>query len=646
MPRFGSLRKLRPGLCLSVVLAAFALPAHALAAPGWSGTVTVVATGNGSSVNGSYSVSNTAIWKFDGTAVETQRDGELTRWSQSATWSATYWRKSVWPLCTAGEVETGKGSGTSPRGGFWIERHVQADGTVTFKLAGNPLSGWTSDVRRFPTFVQPGPGCPGGPYSTSQLACEPAVGPDGNAIVIPADAVSLNSSATVSGPCHSDYDHFTVKWSLSFPARALFKPTWLGDNRELLDGRTSTPSGIGTKIVKWEWRFDDGGTATGSVVTKDFTTPGTHAVTLKVTDDKGKTGSLTKSITVNPPSTYAPYVYFDALETYFPGDAGTFIQGSSLRWERGSISVTQAGQPSTVSCPALQYASTTAINQSWLGGHGGDYWGRDILDPQTLPNVVPTGTICTTLDIDRGPYSAAYLTKPVNDETTEKTDPASNRKHQGFFLDLLPAGSGYSSTLAHGHYSETGPGTYYEYVPGRYIVYWFWYPFNFWESPTAGVHVKEIHEGDWEHIVVRLDGGDNPTAAAYYYHYCAPDVHTWGQLLIPPIGSGSGLFEGTHPIVYSARGGHASYWGTGLAGVHVLESCDGSFQIYDETSAGPGWKTWGGMQDARAQPWYGFGGAWGWGRGKKYLDGTTWVWSVWGPLGPRPDRPATIPIGW
>jgi PKD repeat protein len=69
------------------------------------------------------------------------------------------------------------------------------------------------------------------------------------------------------------------------------------------DGSPSQPFG-GRTIVSYSWSFGDGGSATGQVVNHTFAVvgaaPTTYNVLLTVTDSAGKTGSVTKAITINP----------------------------------------------------------------------------------------------------------------------------------------------------------------------------------------------------------------------------------------------------------------------------------------------------------------------------------------------------------
>ncbi len=79
---------------------------------------------------------------------------------------------------------------------------------------------------------------------------------------------------------------------------------------------------------------------------------------------------------------------------------------------------------------------------------------------------------------------------------------------------------------------------------GVLLQYWFFYPFN----DAYGVF---DHEGDWEHVTVRLGTGRSPEGVNFAAHYdSSPGVFVrWGAL----------AREGEHPIVRAARGTHASY---------------------------------------------------------------------------------------
>lgn len=152
------------------------------------------------------------------------------------------------------------------------------------------------------------------------------------------------------------------------------------------------------------------------------------------------------------------------------------------------------------------------------------------------------------------------------------------------------------------------------------IQYWFFYPYNSWAND---------HEGDWEHINVRVTSID-PNAAdvaevVYYFH-------KWYKT-IPAASEELETFGGTHPVVYvggqpkewinanfEASGG--SYWKAGdFPRVGEIES------VSETVIAGEGskicrpedfTKIWIGKTEANPEAWWlEFPGYWG--RVSKYL---------------------------
>ncbi|MDX6689419.1 MAG: hypothetical protein QOG15_876 [Solirubrobacteraceae bacterium] len=85
-----------------------------------------------------------------------------------------------------------------------------------------------------------------------------------------------------------------------------------------------------------------------------------------------------------------------------------------------------------------------------------------------------------------------------------------------------------------------------------WLQYWFFYFYN--DYNLIGSIIKAgLHEGDWEMIQIHLDG-DTPDRAVYAQHKEA-DARDWRQVDLAP---------GTQrPIVYVARGSHASYFDPG-----------------------------------------------------------------------------------
>jgi len=86
--------------------------------------------------------------------------------------------------------------------------------------------------------------------------------------------------------------------------------------------------------------------------------------------------------------------------------------------------------------------------------------------------------------------------------------------------------------------------------PGAFILqYWFFYPFNDWDT---GTFIKgNVHEGDWEMIqVVYLKNTENPGALTYAHHHSGTS-YNWDEV---------SKIEETYPKVFVAKGSHGS-WG-------------------------------------------------------------------------------------
>lgn len=139
---------------------------------------------------------------------------------------------------------------------------------------------------------------------------------------------------------------------------------------------------------------------------------------------------------------------------------------------------------------------------------------------------------------------------------------------------------------------------------GVLLQYWFFYPFN-------KFHGVGDHEADWEHVTVRLGPDGRPRGAWYSRHdWNAPGKwFGWSAL----------EREGTHPVVLSARGSHASYARPG----DVAWYDEGCSTVRPERAAARGchaWRTWSddagglvdlGAVDAPGAPWLGWPGRWG-----------------------------------
>jgi hypothetical protein len=134
------------------------------------------------------------------------------------------------------------------------------------------------------------------------------------------------------------------------------------------------------------------------------------------------------------------------------------------------------------------------------------------------------------------------------------------------------------------------------------LQYWFFYPNNgseilriegvfgiVGESPLS----LSEHIGDWEHITVRVDiSASAPKLVAVYFAQ-----HSGGAWMLQAPSddpdAGYSLTNGTHPVVYSANGTHASYPSAGgpfLVGGRDINLCE--FQVVDYTGKGQSVNFW------------------------------------------------------
>jgi hypothetical protein len=445
---------------------------------------------------------------------------------------------------------------------------------------------------------------------------------------------------------------------------AHFKSGWLG-NTVSYDGSVSTSK---CGIASYNWEFGDGTVGDGPKPSHPYATPGRYSVRLTVTDKAGHSATVVRLITSNPPAAYAPLVHLAPHEIYYPGSADTFVANSQLWYAHGRQDLlTTAGVITGGDCPDHLIAGS--VDPRGLGIHSGDPYRHYDNDPVLTGN----DPFCQH-DTAKFYYASDY-THP-EDTTAYKV----NSTRDGFYLDLVPhnpnrplAPNGHvrhgSSAIEAGVTDLLRDPVYYQYKRGRYIAYWFFYPFNYWthRDLLTGIHETETHEGDWEHIAVKLDARDNATQVLWYLHNCDPtgleDQHSsWAALKALATGPGPppdyGLFEDTadlgklgdhltHPIVFSALGGHASYFSNGSNGQHHL-SCGvagvPSGGWFDQTGFGDTWLTWQNVEDVTAKDWYGFGGAWGNGPG----DNLPPHLSPTAPEGPAPEgsRPPFVPASW
>lgn len=92
------------------------------------------------------------------------------------------------------------------------------------------------------------------------------------------------------------------------------------------------------QITTYAWDFGDGRTASGTQTQVTYSTPGTYIVTLKLTDNRGGTTSVTETVTVDPTAAAS-----DRIKLQFVGGVNyTFdgkTQGGSLKITRDAFGI-------------------------------------------------------------------------------------------------------------------------------------------------------------------------------------------------------------------------------------------------------------------------------------------------------------------
>ena len=211
------------------------------------------------------------------------------------------------PRYTLTIAVSGSGS-TSPS----VGTHTYAAGTVV-QLTATPAAGWRFDHWS---------------GSVSGSRNPRSITMNGNKSVT-AHFVKVNQSPVAS-----------FAWYTLSPegVRLIVEPR-RGDNVQFDASASRDPDG---EIVKYAWDWDSDGTydatSTDPVIGHVFTVPGKHQVTLQVTDDKGGTAEVTKTLTIGekqPPGasfTFSP-TSPSILDTVQFTDESSDSDGQIMAWE-------------------------------------------------------------------------------------------------------------------------------------------------------------------------------------------------------------------------------------------------------------------------------------------------------------------------
>lgn len=290
--------------------------------------------------------------------------------------------------------------------------------------------------------------------------------------------------------------------------------------------------------------------------------------------------------------TYAPRIVFHPDEQHWPMSIGKFINNSSLRWAHNA------------GCDDDYVVRDPTAKR--LGGRLGKPYAHST-----------KGFACRHRD-DK--WRSNDFSRP----RTEKDDWGRGRKglekNEGFVLNLKDS-KRHGTASKHADPTQySGSNIYYDYNPEqRWIRFFVMYGWSEIPGGTGDEEPSCCHEGEWEGFTIKLDENNEPTQVFLNQHHGGMLVD-WEDMR---------KVDGTHPVIFSAEGAHASYPSEGPWFVSVATD-------YDMTADGLEWDTWEAQTervDVREQGWWGFGGGWGDMLGAKANlphFGTNFV----GPLGP------------
>ena len=153
-----------------------------------------------------------------------------------------------------------------------------------------------------------------------------------------------------------------------------------------------------------------------------------------------------------------------------------------------------------------------------------------------------------------------------------------------------------------GRSADRAPAVYARAAPaghdGAWLQYWFFYAR---QDQDRGILRTGRHAGDWEMVQYRLDVAGRPTEAVYAQHAGAERA-PWSAVEL----------RGGHPVVYVARGSHASYLRAGVRDrtwPDPNDEADGRGRVVRPrvvrvTATAPAWMRWRGRWGgAKARSW-------------------------------------------
>jgi hypothetical protein len=322
------------------------------------------------------------------------------------------------------------------------------------------------------------------------------------------------------------------------------------------------------------------------------------------------TGTAVEAVVTDDPAVaFAPLVLLHPDETSFPIAADRFIERSSVKWA-GSTCVGRANVATGQIAKRKTPGRVPPTDMRRLGGNPRPYVFESL-----RTNCKPRPRL----------YRSSELTRPYDSGRRAPGLP----HEEGFYLDLLSdSKDGDPPLVRRGSERVLGDvPAYYEAEvadgrrpPGMRVTYWLLYGYGKALGRRGGELVG--HEGDWQRVQVLLSRRGprrwKPMSITLGSGRTARTV-SWTEL----------ERSGSHPVVYSARESHALYTDSGHHQRRVPVP-DGTAIAYDDTETCDDclvWRTWRQLRPVDREPWYGFGGGWGF---SDDADASS------GPLGPYP----------
>lgn len=151
---------------------------------------------------------------------------------------------------------------------------------------------------------------------------------------------------------------------------------------------TSTPAGGGPTIASWSWTFGDGGTSTSQNPSHVYAAAGSYTVALTVTDNLGRSGTVSQTVTLTPPASTVKWISLDqsagwtvaggaasALAATTDGNAATFVTSlvgptdQALGGAEAPMSALTAGMPLNlvVQCDKINASAGTLYGKLYQG---------------------------------------------------------------------------------------------------------------------------------------------------------------------------------------------------------------------------------------------------------------------------------------